>query len=83
LEKGDASLYFVPRILQALAARLCSSAQIRLLEEEIEAMRARPLKPGDLYEIKTKDGFSYFQYTHKNQLMGPLIWNYGDSALFT
>jgi hypothetical protein len=37
-------------------------------------MRARPLKPGDIYEIETKDGFSYFQYTHKNQLMGPLIW---------
>jgi hypothetical protein len=37
-------------------------------------MRARPLKPGDLYEIETKDGFSYFQYTQKNQLMGPLIW---------
>jgi hypothetical protein len=37
-------------------------------------MRARPLKPGDLYEIETKDGFSYFQYTHKNRLMGPLVW---------
>lgn len=37
-------------------------------------MRARTLKPGDIYEIETKDGFSYFQYTHKSQLMGPLIW---------
>jgi hypothetical protein len=37
-------------------------------------MRARPLKPGDIFEIETKDGFSYFQYTHKSQLMGPLIW---------
>lgn len=37
-------------------------------------MRARPLKPGDMYETETKDGFSYFQYTHKNRLMGPLIW---------
>lgn len=37
-------------------------------------MRARSLKPGDIYEIETKDGFSYFQYTHKTQLMGPLIW---------
>ena len=37
-------------------------------------MRTRTLKPGDIFEIETKDGFSYFQYTHNSQLMGPLIW---------
>jgi hypothetical protein len=31
------------------------------------------LKLGDIFEIKTANGYAYFQYTHKNLLCGELI----------